>query len=122
MVTGYQWNPNWYTGLSVEAVYKGNTAYEFGPTVGYSFKPTGMGTFDITTQLIVSNEGEFGGSLRSSWTAPGDSWKVGLSYIYHNAMTLVGERDIPFLSSGFMSGGEPSITNHEINMTVSYLY
>lgn len=65
---------------------------------------------------------ELGGNGGIEWTSPYKNWTLGAKYTYHNALTLVGERNIPFLSSGFMSGGTPNTVNHEINMTVSYNY
>lgn len=121
VVTGYQINENWYAGLSAEMVYKGNTAYEFGPSIGYKFD-TSWGQIGLSGQVVVSNDMEFGGSLGTDWTSSNKSWSVGLKYIYHNALTLVGERNIPFLCAGLMDGGEPSTTNHEVNLTVSYNY
>ena len=121
VVTGYQFNENWYTGLTAEMVYKGNTAYEFGPSIGYKFN-TPSGEFEVSAQAIIENDMEFGGNAGIEWTSPCKDWTVGVKYIYHNALTLVGERNIPFLCSGFMSGGDPSATNHEANITVSYNY
>lgn len=121
IVTGYRFNDNWYAGLSTEMVYKGNSAYEFGPSVGYNFN-TSLGRIDLSCQLIIGNKLEMGGNIGAEWTSPHESWSVGLKYIYHNALTLVGERNIPFLASGFMSGGEPSLVNHEANVTLSYNY
>lgn len=121
IVTGYQFNENWYAGLNAEMVYKGNTAYEVAPSVGYKFN-TSWGLFGFSGQILISNEMEFGGSAGADWTSLNQSWSVGLKYIYHNALTLMGERNIPFLCAGLMSGGEPSTTNHEVNMTVSYNY
>lgn len=121
IVTGYQINPNWYAGLSAEMVYKGNTTYEFGPSLGYTFNTT-FGKISLDGQLIFGKNMEMGGNVGAKWTSGDKAWAVGLKYIYHNALTLVGERNIPFLSSGFMSGGEPSVINHEINLTLSYNY
>lgn len=121
VVTGYQFNESWYAGLTAEMVYKGNTAYEFGPSVGYKFN-TPSGEFELSAQAIIGKDMEFGGNAGIEWTSPRKDWTVGLKYIYHNALTLVGERNIPFLCSGFMSDGEPSHTNHEANITVSYNY
>ena len=121
VVTGYQFNENWYAGLTAEMVYKGNTAYEFGPSIGYSFN-TSIGEVTLSAQPIIGNTMEFGGNAGVEWTSPNKDWTVGIKYIYHNALTLVGERNIPFLCSGFMNDGEPSTTNHEANITLSYTY
>ncbi|MDP3936295.1 MAG: hypothetical protein Q8Q56_04850 [Alphaproteobacteria bacterium] len=121
IVTGYQFNENWYAGLTAEMVYKGNTAYEFGPSIGYKFN-TPSGEFELSAQAIIGKNMEFGGNAGVEWTSSNKDWTVGVKYIYHNALTLVGERNIPFLCSGFMNGGEPSHTNHEANITVSYNY
>jgi hypothetical protein len=61
VVTGYQFNENWYAGLTAEMVYKGNTAYEFAPSIGYSFN-TSSGEISLSAQAIISNEMEFGGN------------------------------------------------------------
>lgn len=121
VVTGYQFNENWYAGLTAEMVYQGNTSYEFGPSIGYSFT-TPSGKFDLAAQVIIGQDMELGGNGGIEWTSPYKNWTLGAKYTYHNALTLVGERNIPFLSSGFMSGGTPNTVNHEINMTVSYNY
>lgn len=121
VVTGYKINPNWYVGLSAEYVYKGKRAYEIGPSVTYTF-PTSIGQFELSGQVIVSNEGEFAGNAGLNWTSENNPLSVGVHYIYHNALTLVGERNIPFLKSGIMNYGECSPTNHEINVTFSYNY
>lgn len=121
VVTGYQFNDSWYAGLTAEMVYKGNTAYEFGPSIGYKLN-TSIGEFALSAQAIIGKDMEFGGNTGIEWTSLCKDWTVGLKYIYHNALTLVGERNIPFLCSGFMSGGEPSHTNHELNLTLSYNY
>ncbi|MDP3640971.1 MAG: hypothetical protein Q8R43_00845 [Alphaproteobacteria bacterium] len=102
-------------------VYKGNTAYEFGPSIGYKFN-TSTGEFTLSAKTIIGNDLECGGNAGIEWMSLNKDWTVGLKYIYHNALTLVGERNIPFLCSGFMSGGDPSATNHEANITVSYNY
>lgn len=121
VVTGYQFNESWYAGLTAEMVYKGNTTYEFGPSIGYSFT-TPSGKFDLAAQVIIGQDMELGGNAGIEWTSPYKDWTAGIKYTYHNALTLAGERNIPFLSSGFMNGGEPSTTNHEVNMTLSYNY
>lgn len=121
VITGYQFNDNWYAGLSTEVVYKGRSAYEFGPTLGYSFN-TSIGRINLSGQIIIGNDMEMGSNIEAEWTSSNKSWSVGLKYIYHNALTLVGERNIPFLTSGFLNGVEPSLTNHEANITLSYNY
>lgn len=121
VVTGYQFNDRWYAGLTAEMVYKGNTAYEFSPSIAYQFN-TLSGEFELSAEAIINNDMVFGGSIGIEWTTPRKDWTVGLKYTYHNALTFAGERNIPFFCAGLNSIGKPSHTNDEASFTVSYTY
>ncbi|QOL19668.1 hypothetical protein [Candidatus Bodocaedibacter vickermanii] len=121
VVTGYQFNDRWHVGLTAEMVYKGNTAYEFGPSITYKFS-TPSGEFELSAQAIISNDLEFGGAAGIEWTAPRKDWAVGVKYTHHNALTFAGERNIPFFCAGLNSVGKPSHTNDEASLTLSYNY
>lgn len=121
VVTGYEFTPSWYVGLNAEAVYIGNTAYEISPSIAYRL-PTSYGEWEFGAQLHISDALELGGNTSVEWTSPNKSWSTKLKYLYHNALTLVGERNIPFFKSGFLDNGALSTTNHEVALTLSYNY
>lgn len=97
MVTGYQFNDRWYVGLTAEHVYKGKKAWEFGPNISYTY-PSSIGKWTCSGQAILNAaSGAFGANASVDWAFK-DKLCVGIKYIYHDVRTLVGERNIPFLT------------------------
>lgn len=121
LTTGYHMSPNWYVGLGLESVHMGKSAYEISPSVAYTL-PTSYGEVEFCAQLHISDKFELGGNISASWQSLHRTWEATIKYIYHNALTLNGERNIPFFKTGLMNTGDLSLTNHEVAITASYYY
>ncbi len=113
VLTGYHLNEHWYFALSTEFVYKGNKAFELSPFCVYKFEKA-SGTYKIKGQVTTSQNFDIGGGVSLDWTSLSKTWGLGAKYICHNASTLVGERNIPFVKN--------SNINHEMIATVSFYF
>jgi hypothetical protein len=99
IITGYELNSSWYIGLSTEFIFKGQSFYEWGPVVTYKMQTT-TGTYTLTGQTTLSQYLDLGCGASCDWLSPNKIWGIEAKYIRHNASTLVGERNIPFIKNG----------------------
>ncbi|CAO5683071.1 MAG: hypothetical protein HEEMFOPI_00829 [Holosporales bacterium] len=113
VITGYHLNDHWYLGLSTEFVYKGNNAFEISPFCVYQFENK-SGYYKIKSQTTISQKFDVGASFGLDWMPHSKRWGLGAKYICHNASTLLGERNIPFVKNGNI--------NHEIAATFSFYF
>jgi hypothetical protein len=113
VVTGFHIDEHWYIGLSIEYIFKGKSFFELSPELSYQFaQPTGL--YKITGKIVLSEEGDFGGSTGLDWVSNKKFFGAGVKYTCHNTSTLVGERNIPFAKKGAIG--------HELSIIARFMF
>ena len=101
--SGYRVGENLVFPVAIEFVAKGDKAFE--STIGFYKKLPNFGDASFKGNILISNEGEFGGKLQVEIPVA-DYFYIGGGVEYYNAKTLYGMRNIPHQENKKMSDTE----------------